>query len=190
MTQQIKTSAIVMMTFVLITGLAYPLLITGMAQWLFPFQANGSLIMKGDKVTGSALIGQAFDDPKYFWGRPSTTANYPYNASSSRGSNLGSLNPSLIGSVYERIHELQKSDPENNLPIPIDLVTSSASGLDPDISPAAARYQTTRIASLRGKPIQLINDLIDQYTQKPMLGFLGEQRVNVLSLNLALDAIQ
>ncbi len=174
----------------LLTGILYPLLITGIAQLIFPRQANGSLIFQNNQVVGSSLIGQQFDDPRYFWGRLSATSPYPYNASSSSGSNLGPTNPALIAEVEARIKALQAADPTNTAPIPVDLVTSSGSGLDPDISVAAALYQAPRVARLRGISLADIQSLIEQYTQGRTFGILGEPRVNVLELNLAMDAIK
>lgn len=172
----------------LITGIAYPLLTTAIGQTLFPQQAAGSLVMdnKGN-IIGSRLIGQSFTSPQYFWGRPSATSPTPYNASASSGSNLGPLNPALVTAVSERIAALRQLEPSNTSPVPIDLVTTSASGLDPDISPAAAYYQAARIANVRKIPIDQIHQLIASHTTGRQLGFLGEARVNVLLLNLALD---
>ncbi|MNX28446.1 Potassium-transporting ATPase C chain [compost metagenome] len=170
------------------TGLLYPAAVTGAAQALFPAQAAGSLVMRDGKPVGSALIGQNFSDPKHFWGRPSATAPQPYNASASGGSNQGPLNPALADAVKARVEALRAADPGNTAPVPVDLVTASASGLDPDISPAAAHYQAARVARERGVPIDQVNALIVQNTQKPLWGVLGESRVNVLALNLALDA--
>ncbi|MCY1209365.1 Potassium-transporting ATPase KdpC subunit [compost metagenome] len=170
------------------TGLLYPAAVTGAAQALFPAQAAGSLVMRDGKPVGSALIGQNFSDPKHFWGRPSATAPQPYNASASGGSNQGPLNPALADAVKARVEALRAADPGNTAPVPVDLVTASASGLDPDISPAAAHYQAARVARERGVPIDQVNVLIVQNTQKPLWGVLGESRVNVLALNLALDA--
>ena len=170
------------------TGLLYPAAVTGAAQALFPVQAAGSLVMRDGKPVGSALIGQNFSDPKHFWGRPSATAPQPYNASASGGSNQGPLNPALADAVKARVEALRAADPGNTAPVPVDLVTASASGLDPDISPAAAHYQAARVARERGVPIDQVNALIAKNTQSPLWGVLGESRVNVLALNLALDA--
>lgn len=170
------------------TGLLYPAAVTGAAQALFPAQAAGSLVMRDGKPVGSALIGQNFSDPKHFWGRPSATAPQPYNASASGGSNQGPLNPALADAVKARVEALRAADPRNTAPVPVDLVTASASGLDPDISPAAAHYQAARVARERGVPIDQVNALIAKNTQSPLWGVLGESRVNVLALNLALDA--
>jgi K+-transporting ATPase ATPase C chain len=171
-----------------LTGLAYPLAVTGAAKALFPSQAAGSLVVQGGTTVGSSLIGQNFSDPKHFWGRPSATAPQPYNAIASGGSNLGPLNPALADAVKQRIEALRAADPGNAAAVPVDLVTASASGLDPDISPAAAHYQAQRVARLRGLPPEQVNALIASHTQAPLWGWLGEPRVNVLALNLALDA--
>lgn len=173
--------------FTVLCGVVYPLFITGIAQLIFRDQANGSLIVKEGKYLGSRLIGQPFSDPKYFWGRLSATAPVPYNAAASSGSNYGPLNPALKEAVQTRIASLRSYDPQNELPIPVDLVTYSASGLDPHISPAAALYQVHRVAKYRGLSEKEIMDLINRYTEGRQLGFLGEPRVNVLLLNLALD---
>lgn len=180
-----------LVTFVLLsllTGLAYPLLTTGMAQAMFPAQANGSLLddAKGTPI-GSRLIGQNFTGPGHFWGRPSATAPTPYNAALSGGANLGPLNPALVDAVKARVQALRAADPGNTAPVPQDLVTTSGSGLDPHISPAAARYQAARVARVRHWPIEQVNALIERHTEAPQLGLLGEPRVNVLQLNLALD---
>ncbi|MFH0132481.1 potassium-transporting ATPase subunit KdpC [Variovorax sp. VaC1] len=171
-----------------ITGLIYPAVVTGAAKAVFPAQAAGSLIVLDGTTVGSKLIGQNFSDPKHFWGRPSATSPQPYNASASGGSNQGPLNPALTDAVKGRVEALRAADPGNTAPVPVDLVTASASGLDPDISPAAAQYQAARVARVRGVPVEQINTLIAQNTQRPLLGLLGESRVNVLALNLALDA--
>ncbi len=170
-----------------ITGVLYPLAATGLAQLLFPQQANGSLIAKDGKPVGSSLIGQSFTDPKYFWGRPSATAPNAYNAGASSGSNLGPTNPALTGIVKQRIAALRAADPANTAPVPVDLVTASASGLDPQISPAAAQYQVARVARLRHLDVARVQSLVRRHTQGRQLGLLGEPRVDVLKLNLALD---
>jgi len=171
-----------------LTGLIYPMAVTGVAKAAFPAQAAGSLIVLDGTAVGSKLIGQNFSDPKHFWGRPSATAPQPYNASASGGSNQGPLNPALTDAVKARVEALRAADPDNAAPVPVDLVTASASGLDPDISPAAAQYQAARVARVRGMPLAQVQSLIDRNTQQPLLGFLGEPRVNVLALNIALDA--
>ena len=171
-----------------ITGAIYPAVVTGIAQVIFPSQANGSLIEEGGKAVGSSLIGQPFSDPKHFWSRPSATSPYPYNASSSSGSNQGPLNPALADAVKDRIKALRDADPGNNAPVPVDLVTASASGLDPHISPAAAEYQVNRVAKARGMDPAKVRVLVVQYTEDRQFGFLGEPGVNVLRLNRALDA--
>ena len=170
----------------LVTGLAYPLAVTGVAQAAFPAAANGSLVLRGGQAVGSALIGQAFTAPGHFWGRPSATAPMAYNASASGGANLGPLNPALTDAVQARIAALRAADPGNSAPVPVDLVTTSASGLDPHISRAAADYQAARVARARGLAPGQVRALIDQHTQHAWLGFIGEPRVNVLAINLAL----
>jgi K+-transporting ATPase ATPase C chain len=187
---QLRISVITLALFTLLTGLAYPLAVTGMAQLIFPYQANGSLMQRNGQVTGSELIGQSFTDAKYFWGRPSATAVFPYNAAASSGSNLGPTNPALEQAVKARIEALQFADPGNEAPIPVDLVTASASGLDPHISVAAALYQAPRVARERSLSEAQVRLMIAQYTEAPQFGFLGEPRVNVLRLNLALDGLQ
>ena len=172
-----------------LTGVAYPLLVTGIAQALFPRQANGSLIEKDGKVLGSSLIGQPFSDPKYFWSRASATSPMPYNGGSSSGSNLGPTNPALKEAVEGRVKALRDAGGDPSKPVPVDLVTASGSGLDPHISHAAAEYQAARVAKVRGLPEAKVRELVAQNTEGRQLGFLGEPRVNVLSLNLALDAI-
>ena len=174
----------------LITGVVYPLVVTGLAKTLFPEQSVGSLISRNGKVVGSALVGQNFSDPQHFWGRPSATSPMPYNASASSGSNQGPLNPALVEAVKGRIDALRAADPGNSTTVPVDLVTASASGLDPHISPAAARYQVARIAKLRGLSVEKILALVDTHTEKPWLGLIGEAQVNVLKLNLALEDLR
>jgi len=171
-----------------LTGLAYPLVVTGVAQLAFPDQAAGSLILRDGKPVGSSLIGQNFSDPKYVWGRPSATGPQPYNASNSSGSNQGPLNPALSDAVKGRIEALRAADPGNTAPVPVDLVTASASGLDPHISVAGAVFQAARVAKVRNLPLVQVQQLIEQHTEGRLFGFLGEPRVNVLQLNLALDA--
>jgi potassium-transporting ATPase KdpC subunit len=190
MLKQIKPALIIFLSMTVLTGIIYPLAITGIAQVIFPHQANGSLINRNGQVVGSSLIGQQFDNPKYFWGRLSDTGDHAYNASASSGSNLGPTNPALIQQVQARLKALQDADPTNTRPVPVDLVTASASGLDPDISIAAAEYQAPRVARLRGIALDSVMALIAQHTQGRTLGFLGEPRVNVLELNLAVDALK
>jgi potassium-transporting ATPase KdpC subunit len=170
-----------------VTGIAYPLLTTGVAALVFPEQAAGSLVVEDGKAVGSSLIGQSFADPKHFWGRPSATAPMPHNAGASTGSNQGPLNPALVDAVKARIEALRAADPGNTAPVPVDLVTASASGLDPHISVAAARYQAARVTRARQLPLERVRALIEAHTEGPLLGFIGEPRVNVLMLNLALD---
>jgi potassium-transporting ATPase KdpC subunit len=172
-----------------LTGIVYPFAMTGLSQALFPRQANGSLLYKSGKPVGSSLIGQPFDDPKYFWSRISATSP-AYNASNSSGSNLGPLNPALITNVQGRLDALHKADPDNKAAVPVDLVTSSASGLDPHITPAAAAYQLARVARARGLTTQQVSALVGENTQGRFLGLLGEPTVNVLQLNLALDDLK
>ncbi|MGA2491193.1 MAG: potassium-transporting ATPase subunit KdpC [Anaerolineales bacterium] len=190
MRSQIRPALILLLIFTVLTGLLYPLAVTGLAQLVFPHQANGSLIVRNGQTAGSTLIGQQFDDPKYFWGRLSATGPYPYNAAASSGSNLGPTNPALLDEVKARIAALKAADPANTQPIPVDLVTSSGSGLDPNISVAAALYQVPRVARLRGMSETAVRALVKQFTQGRQFGFLGEPRVNVLQLNLALDGIK
>lgn len=173
-----------------ITGLIYPLLVTGISQALFPAQATGSLIFRDGKPIGSRLIGQNFTDPKYVWGRLSATAPQPYNAAASGGSNLGPLNPALQEAVGSRVKILREADPGNIALIPVDLVTASASGLDPHISPAAAEYQIARVARVRGLSLDAVQTLVAQHTEDRQWGVFGEPRVHVLELNLALDGLQ
>ena len=173
----------------LVTGLLYPLAVTGVAQTVFPHQANGSLIQRGGTAVGSQLIGQSFTEPGHFWGRPSATAPMPYNAAASGGSNLGPTHPALAQVVQARIAALRAADPGNLQPVPVDLVTASASGLDPHISLAAAAYQAPRVARARGLPLTQVQALVQQHTESPWLGWLGEPRVNVLALTLALESL-
>ena len=188
MLKHLKPALILLALLSALLGLAYPALVTGLAQVLMPQQANGSLVKQGDKIVGSALIGQQFSAPQYFWGRPSATAPQPYNGAQSGGSNHGPLNPALQAAVQARIAALKAADPSQTAPIPVDLVTASASGLDPHISPAAAQWQASRVARARGWPLPRVAALIAQHTEGRQWGFLGEARVNVLLLNLALDA--
>ncbi|CAN7419379.1 potassium-transporting ATPase subunit KdpC [Acidovorax sp. LjRoot129] len=170
-----------------LTGLLYPLAVTGAAQAVFPHEAAGSLVQRQGQTVGSALIGQNFSEPGHFWGRPSATAPMPYNAAASGGSNQGPLNPALAGAVKTRVAALREADPTNTAPVPVDLVTASASGLDPHISAAAAQYQAARVARARHLPLDRVIALVGQHTEQPLWGPLGEPRVNVLALNLALD---
>jgi K+-transporting ATPase ATPase C chain len=185
--QTIRPAALLFVVLTIITGIVYPLVTTGIGQWLMPKQAGGSLIEKDGKLVGSTLIGQNFTEAKYFWGRPSATAPYPNNAAASTGSNLGPLNPALAEAVKGRVAALKNADPDNSQPIPVDLVTTSASGLDPHISPAAAYYQINRVAKARGLSPETVQALINNNTEGRQWGVLGEPRVNVLLLNIALD---
>ncbi|MEP7133914.1 MAG: potassium-transporting ATPase subunit KdpC [Chloroflexota bacterium] len=187
MTSQLRPAFFMLLIFTVITGVIYPLVVTGIAQVAFPHQANGSIITKDGKAVGSELIGQQFDDPKYFWGRPSAAG---YNAAASSGSNYGPMNPALLDSVQARIDALKAADPDNTLPIPVDLVTASGSGLDPDISVASALYQVQRVAAARGLSEAQVKSLVDKFTEGRQFGFLGEPTVNVLELNLALEGMK
>lgn len=192
MLAQVRAAVVMLFALTLVTGVAYPLLVTGIAQAAFPHQANGSLVVRGGKAVGSSLIGQSFDDPRYFWGRLSATTDsngkpLAYNAASSYASNLGPTNPALVDEVRGRMDALHAAAPDNQEPVPVDLVTSSGSGLDPDISPAAAAYQVGRVARARGMDEARVRALVAEHTEGRQLGFLGEPRVNVLALNLALD---
>jgi K+-transporting ATPase ATPase C chain len=184
----LRPALVLFLILTLITGIIYPLVTTGIAQLVFPGQAAGSLIQRDGKSVGSALIGQNFSDNKHFWGRPSATSPMPNNAGGSGGSNLGPLNPALTDAVKGRVEALRAADPGNTAAIPVDLVTASSSGLDPHISPAAAQYQVARVAKARGLDIALVKTLVEKETEKPFAGFFGEPRVNVLTLNLALEA--
>jgi K+-transporting ATPase ATPase C chain len=190
MFKQVRIAILSTIAITVVMGIVFPIGFTGIAQILFPRQANGSLIYKDGKPIGSSLIGQPFDDPKYFWSRPSATAPVPYNAAASSGSNQGPTNPALLKAVQDRIDALRKADPENKELIPVDLVTASASGLDPHISPAAAIYQLKRVARLRGIPEARVQELIEKHTQGQLGGLLGERGVNVLELNLDLDGVK
>jgi K+-transporting ATPase ATPase C chain len=184
----LRSSLLMLLVMTVITGVLYPLVVTGVAHVMFPRQADGSLIVHNGHVVGSRLIGQPFDDPRYFWGRPSATSPQPYNGASSAGSNLGPTNPALAAAVRQRIAALRAADPGNTQPLPVDLVTASASGLDPEISPAAAQYQLARVARARHLDVTQVRQLVAAHTQGRWLGLFGEPRVNVLALNLALDA--
>ena len=186
---QLKPALVVLVLLSLVTGVAYPLIVTGIAQAVFPSQANGSLILRDGKPVGSSLIGQPFDDPTYFWGRLSATAPFAYNAGASSGSNLGPINPALHAAAKGRIDALREADPGNQAPIPVDLVTASGSGLDPDISPAAAFYQVPRVARARHLDEERVRELVHTHIRHRQLGLLGEPRINVLRLNLALDGM-
>lgn len=190
MWNHLKPAVSMLAIWTVITGIAYPLLVTVIAQTVFPGQADGSLIFKNGQPLGSALIGQFFSNPKYFWGRPSATAPVPYNAGASSGSNLGPMNPVLIDAVAARLKFQRGADPANQSPIPVDLVTASASGLDPHISPAAAGYQVNRVANARSLTPEKLRELVARYTESRQFILLGESRVNVLELNLALDEIR
>jgi K+-transporting ATPase ATPase C chain len=184
----IRPAVTLFVTLTVLTGVVYPLAVTGIGQLLFPHTANGSIVTVKGKPVGSSLIGQQFSSPEHFWGRPSATGPQPYNAGSSSGSNLGPLNPALTDAVKARIEALKAADPGNDKPVPVDLVTASGSGLDPEISLAAARYQVTRVAKARNLPAEKIQALIEQHAERPFLRIFGEPRVNVLKLNLALNA--
>jgi K+-transporting ATPase ATPase C chain len=184
---QLRPAVVMLVLLTLVTGVAYPLVVTGVAQAVFPGQANGSLVVRDGKTVGSRLIGQPFDDPKYFWGRLSATAPHAYNAGASTGSNYGPLNPALHAATKARIDALRAADPRNPAPIPVDLATASGSGLDPHISPAAAFYQVRRVAKARGLEEARVRQLVETHVEGRQLGVLGEPRVNVLLLNLALD---
>ena len=190
MTSLLRPAIVLLLILTALTGIAYPLLVTGVAQIAFPTQSGGSLLMRDGKPVGSSLIGQSFSDPKHFWSRPSATAPQPYNALASGGSNLGPLNPALTDAIKTRIDALRAADPGNESPIPVDLVTASGSGLDPDISLAAANYQAPRVARERGLQPEVLSGLVAAHARRKWLGILGEPRVNVLELNLALDELK
>ncbi len=190
MNLQLRPALTLFVVLSLLTGLAYPLAVTAIAQLAFPDAANGSLIVRDGRTVGSDLIGQSFGDPARFWSRPSATAPMPYHAANSAGSNLGPANPALADAVKARIEALRRADPGNPAPVPVDLVTASASGLDPHISRAAADYQVARVARARAWPVERVQALVDQHTEWPLLGFIGEPRVHVLRLNLALEALR
>ena len=196
MRSQLRPALVALGIFTILTGLVYPLVVTGIAQVVFPWQANGSLIVRNGQPVGSALIGQPFDDPKYFWGRLSATSPAGYTAfngdklTGSSGSNYGPLNPALVEAAQARIKALQEADPSNTAPIPVDLITASGSGLDPHMSPAAAAYQVGRVARARGLSEDTVRQMVAQHTEGRTFGLLGEPRVNVLALNLALDDVK
>jgi len=190
MRAQLYPAVMLTLALTVLTGLVYPLAITGVAQALFPRQANGSLIVENGHIVGSSLVGQPFDDPKYFWGRLSATSPFPYNAASSSGSNLAPTNQALIDAVKQRVVALREADPGNSSPIPVDLVTASGSGLDPHISVAAAAYQVRRVARVRKLAVDAVQDLVRRHTEGRQFGILGEPRVNVLELNRALQQVR
>ena len=185
----VRPAVSLLLAMTVLLGIVYPVVITVIAGTAFPLQAEGSLIRKDGKLVGSTLIGQAFSDPKHFWGRPSATTPQPYNGTASGGSNLGPLNPALLDAVKANARTLHEADPDNRQPVPVELVTASASGLDPEISPAAARYQASRVARARGIPAAEVEALIAAHEHGRLLGFIGEPRVNVLELDLALDGL-
>jgi K+-transporting ATPase ATPase C chain len=189
MASLLRPCLVLLGSFTALTGLVYPLVVTALAQAVFPRQANGSLLVSGGRVVGSALIGQPFDEPRYFWARPSATAPVSYNAASSTGANLGPTNPALSEAITQRLKTLRRADPDHRAAVPVDLVTTSASGLDPHITPAAALYQVGRVARARGLAEAQVRALASAHVEPRTLGFLGEPRVNVLRLNLALDAL-
>jgi len=190
MNNVLRPALVLLLVLTAITGFIYPLVITGLAQVLFPHQAAGSIVMRDGKAIGSSLIGQSFSNPKYFWSRPSATSPQPYNGLASGGSNLGPLNPALMDVVKARVEALRAVDPGNTAPIPVDLVTASASGLDPEISLAAANYQAARVARVRGLRVGEVRALIAGHARGRLFGWLGEPRVNVLEINLALDEVR
>jgi K+-transporting ATPase ATPase C chain len=190
MRQELRPAIVLFVLLSVVTGIAYPLLVTGIGHVAFARQAQGSVIERGGKPLGSALLGQPFDAPQYFWGRLSATTPQPYNGASSGGSNLGPTNPAMLDSVAMRVQALRTADPGNHRPVPVDLVSASGSGLDPDISPAAAEYQVGRIARVRGLSEAQVRELVARHRYERFLGVLGEPRVNVLELNLALDQLR
>ncbi|QGZ39720.1 K+-transporting ATPase ATPase C chain [Pseudoduganella flava] len=189
MTTLIRPALVIFAALTLVCGIVYPLAVTGIGKAAFPAQVAGSLVTAGGNVVGSRLIGQPFAAPGHFWGRPSATAPMPYNGAGSGGSNQGPLNPALADAVKSRIEALRAADPGNTAPVPVDLVTASASGLDPDISLAAAQYQVARVARARGIDAARVRELVERHAERPLFGFLGEPRVNVLALNMALDTL-
>lgn len=188
MNRILRPAITLLIVMTVLTGIVYPFLVTGVARLIFPAQAAGSLVARDGKVVGSRLIGQPFTDPKYFWSRPSATSPQPYDGLASGGSNLGPLSPALTDAVKARVAALHAADPANHAPIPVDLVTASGSGLDPDISPAAAYYQADRVARARSLEPSRVRALIATHSRRSLLGVIGSPRVNVLELNLALDA--
>lgn len=189
-TSIVRPALVLFVLLTALTGVAYPLLVTGIGQAAFPGQAGGSLVQRDGKAVGSSLIGQNFSDPKYIWGRPSATGPMPNNATASGGSNQGPLNPALVDAVKGRIEALRAADPGNTAPVPVDLITASASGLDPHLSVAGAQFQAARVARARNLPLAKVRQLIERHTEHRLFGFVGEARVNVLELNLALDAMR
>jgi potassium-transporting ATPase KdpC subunit len=189
MLKMLRQSVTALVVLGVIVGVIYPLAVTGISQAFFAHKAGGSMIVKDGKIVGSELIGQPFSDPEYFWSRPSATATIPYNGGASSGSNLGPTNPALLKAVQERIAALRAADPGATLPVPVDLITSSGSGLDPDISPAAAEYQVDRVAKARALAVDAVRALVAEHTKGREWGVFGEPRVNVVALNLALDAL-
>jgi len=185
----LRPALVLFASLTVVCSVIYPGVVTGIGRAVFADQVDGSLVQSGGKVVGSSLIGQSFTAPKYFWGRPSATAPMADNGAGSSGSNLGPLNPALADAVKSRIADLKAADPANPLPVPVDLVTASASGLDPEISPAAANYQAARVARVRQLPLAVVQGIIDNHSRPQLFGFFGEPRVNVLALNLALDAV-
>ena len=190
LTSQLRPAVSVFALLTVVTGLAYPYAMNGLAQATFPAEAAGSLIVRDGKLVGSSLVGQNFTDPGHFWGRPSATGPQPYNGAASGGSNQGPLNPALADAVKARIEALRVADPDNTAPVPVDLVTASGSGLDPHLSPAAAEYQIARVARARGLDPEDVRALVAQHRSEPQFGLFGDARVNVLTLNLALDALR
>jgi potassium-transporting ATPase KdpC subunit len=189
LTSMIRPTIILFVLLTVLTGFIYPLVVTAIARAAFPEQADGSLILRGGKLVGSGLIGQSFSDPKYFWSRPSATSPQAYNGTASGGSNLGPLNPALTDAIRARIQALQAADRDNKAAVPVDLVSTSASGLDPHMSVAAAQYQVARVARMRGLSVAAVRALLSNHTEGRLWGVLGEPRVNVLELNLALDQL-